>query len=300
MDYKNKYLKYKSKYLKLKILARSKMVNDGHNSFKLKQLFLSGGTTAASGHSASKDKPLIAINFEGGKIIKHILGFGDQCLGYVNCQIAMDAPYNETPRVADEKVRSVSRSELQFKGYDEEKLKGELEEIFAYIKSIYTGKKIVIQIARGRAASPTFREVILPVFLKLSIVDKDYDDEKDREKYRDVFEVVSGYRQANYYVPTDDKPFVFFNYGMIGMLSDDDTMPGDICNPVITYDITGYDNDGFKYEGKTEFGGDSKNILSKFGFAKPLILFGIADEMKFITPADYKKEHVQEMLKSIE
>ncbi len=51
------------------------------------------------------------INFEGGKIIKYILQ-SKKCIAYANIQIAMDAPYNG--RVADEKLRNLGRSELQF------------------------------------------------------------------------------------------------------------------------------------------------------------------------------------------
>ena len=48
----------------------------------------------------SSNKPVCCgINFEGGKIIKHILQ-SNYCKGYANVQIAMDAPYHG--RVADE------------------------------------------------------------------------------------------------------------------------------------------------------------------------------------------------------
>ncbi len=56
------------------------------------------------------------INFEGGKIIKYILE-SKNCIAYANIQIAMDAPYDGC--VADEKLRNLGRSELQFdKKYD--------------------------------------------------------------------------------------------------------------------------------------------------------------------------------------
>ena len=62
------------------------------------------------------NKFVIGINFEGGKIIKHIKQY-KQCIGYVNCQIAMDAPYHVPSRIANNCVRSNGRSESQFKYY---------------------------------------------------------------------------------------------------------------------------------------------------------------------------------------
>jgi len=64
---------------------------------------------------------VVGINFEGGKIIKHILQ-DSNCIAYANLQIAMDAPYHDPPRVADETLRLKGRSETQFAGYDEEAL----------------------------------------------------------------------------------------------------------------------------------------------------------------------------------
>ncbi len=45
----------------------------------------------------------VGINYEGGKIISHVLKYPQQCIAYANCQIAMDAPYHG--RVADESHR---------------------------------------------------------------------------------------------------------------------------------------------------------------------------------------------------
>ena len=259
MDYKLKYQKYKNKYLKLK----NKII---------------GGKP--------ESRFVVGINFEGGKIIKHILKFAN-CVGYVNCQIAMDAPFHSPPRVADESIRTKGRSESQFKGYDEPKLMLKLEEIFIRILSMYGNLKIIIQIARGRASEPTFNEVIKPVLDKIGLTN---------------FETKYGYRTKDYYIPSDDKPFVFFNYGMFAELSDHIPIEvGEICNPLLTYDIIDYNNEhGFKFENKTIFETDSKNILNTFDSIKKLALFGIADDMPFITPDIYKKDHILSMIEKAE
>jgi hypothetical protein len=259
MNYENKYHKYKLKYLSLKNKLSSQ----------------SGG---------GSDK-LVGINFEGGKIISHIKKFKN-CVAYANCQIVMDAPYHIPPRVADESVRSLGRSESQFKGYDEEKLKNKLGEILNFIKDKYADTKLVIQIARGRSAEPTFNEVLKPVLDKIGISN---------------IETKYGYRSGDYYKPLDEKPFVFLNYGMYAELSEGtDVTVGEICNPVTTYAVNSYFVDqGFKFENKAEFGDDSKNILNNITDIKKLVLFGIADEMKFITPEEYKKIHIIKMVEKV-
>lgn len=255
-----KYIKYKNKYLELKRI------------FKILQ---KGG---------SKDF-VVGINYEGGKIIKHILS-NPNCIAYANCQIAMDAPYHTTPRVADESIRSMGRSESQFKGYDEDKLRAKLKDIFTFIKDKYKDIRIVIQIARGRAADSTFNEVIKPVLDNMSIVN---------------FEWLRGYRSSDYYTTLKTTNFVFVNYGMFAELSDDiDVSVGEICNPVITYDVNNYnDSDGFTYDGETHFDRDPKNILNHFDDIKKLKLFGINDGMAFITPDVYRKELVMELVKKL-
>jgi hypothetical protein len=222
----------------------------------------------------------IGINYEGGKIINHVLKF-DNCVGYVNCQIAMDAPYHKMPRVADETIRSSGRSESQFKGYNELKLQSDLKMIFKYIKETYPKVKIVIQVARGRSAESTIKEVIMPVLNELKIT---------------LIEYVFGYRSTDYYIPKNKSKFVFFNYGMFAELSENLTINvGQICNPVITYKIKNYnDVDGFHVL-KTKFIHKNKNILNNFKFPK-LILYGIDDKMKFITPDIYKKKFINNQL----
>ena len=158
--------------------------------------------------------------------------------------------------------------------------------ILQLIKNKYPYVKLVIQIARGRSAEPTYNEIIKPILDKIRITNVIL-------KY--------GYRRRDYYEPEDDTPFVFFNYGMFGELSDNIKVKvGEICNPVITYDILNYDSEkGFEFVEKEEIFEDNLNILNSFNDIKKIILFGIADEMEFVTPDIYKKIDIYKIINSI-
>jgi len=184
-----------------------------------------------------KDNTVICVNFEAGKIIEQVRKMPN-CLEYVNCQISMDAPFSV--RVADDTVRNVGRSELAFvkHGYDEGKLIAKFKEILRLMKTTYLDKnpqtKMVIQISRGKAAKSTLKEVIEPVLDELLII---------------RYKIVIGYRKRDYYKyiyktahsvhGPRGEPFVFVNYGMFCVLTNDDKIGvGEICNPTITYSIT--------------------------------------------------------------
>ena len=223
----------------------------------------------------------IGINYEASKIITHIQQFGN-CVGYANLQIAMDAPFHG--RVADEKVRSVGRSELQFPGYDDTKLVASLTQIFKTILARYGPDiKIILQIARGRSAESTFEEVIRPIFDKLKISN---------------YETKYGYRSNDYYSPIDTTtPFVFVNYGMFAVLSQVEKVAvGQICNPTVSVSIkkynpsTGFFTDALKkYHGK-------KNILNDIPEIQHIRLYGIKDDMPFVTPDIYQETHIKKLL----
>ena len=239
-----------------------------------------------------KDNTVIGVNFEAGKIIEHVRKMPN-CLAYANCQISMDAPFSD--RVADDTVRNVGRSELAFvkQGYDESKLIAKFKEILRLMKTNYLDKipqtKMVIQIARGKAAKSTLKEVIEPVLEELKIV---------------RYKIVIGYRNHDYYKynyktahGTHGEPFVFVNYGMFGVLSNVDKIGvGEICNPVTTYSITSENKRPKtgkvivkKVEGsELRFGSDPRNILNdkSLGIRK-IKLYGIDDDMLFITPDKY-------------
>lgn len=230
-----------------------------------------------------RDK-IIGINYEGGKIITHILSF-NQCIAYANCQIAMDAPYHN--RIADESVRKEGRSETQFPTYDENYLILQLEKIFTYIYEHHGNTNIIIQIARGRSAHSMVCEVILPILMKLTI-----------SKY----EVVYGYRSDKYYKPKTDDEFIFVNIGMFAVLEKvESTTVGEIYNPAKTIIVSALspDNKFVSDYTITNFS-DDKNILTKMLEFKEFLLIGIADEMAFITPTAYSKSSIYEFVEKID
>lgn len=229
---------------------------------------------------------LVGINYERGKIIDHIQSL-DGCIYYANCQVCMDAPFKEIPRLAGETVRNIGRSECQFDGYDEVKLVESLCTIFEFIRTINSDNliKLVIQIARGRAAESTARDIILPILAKFDIAN---------------FHIVHGYRSSTYFTPADSKErFIFLNYGMFAELSDVvGVNVGEICNPVTAYNITSYDNSmGFTIDEHCHsYECDEKNILNRFSNLKSMIIFGIGDDMPFVTPDKYRVEHAEKIL----
>ena len=138
----------------------------------------------------------LGINFEGGKIIKHVLET-KQCIAYANIQIAMDAPYHG--RVADEKLRNKGRSELQFPkkyGYSDSLVQDKISQILKYIKENYPNMKVIMQIARGRSAINMYEEVLKSILQEYNLVSEDGNINPRK------FKIVNGYRSKNY-----------FNYG---------------------------------------------------------------------------------------
>jgi hypothetical protein len=262
--YKLKYLKYKLKYEQLK-----------------SQLVQQTGGSDIPDLTNYIDLP-IGINFECGKIITHILDkCGDKCVGWANCQIGMDAPYHG--RVADETHRSLGRSELNFPGYQEDKLIENLTQIFEHCKLSFPDKKIIIQIARGRSGIQMFEEVLKPILEKKQITN---------------YHVLYGYRSGDYFACGElNEQFVFINIGMFAVLTQPENIyVGELCNPVLTWNILDYDGK-FKFnETPTNFSHDSKNILNNYPGIKKIKLFGIADNMKFITPDVYAQNSIQELI----
>lgn len=231
------------------------------------------------------------INYESGKIIDHII---NSCIAFANIQIAMDAPFKG--RIADESLRSKGRSEQQFHsqyGYDEEKLKRQLYSIFEYIKKNYPSDiKLVLQIARGRAAKSTFIEILHPILIDLNIIDRflDFFDTK-----QGIIKYKSGYRTSDYFTPTQDYKFIFINYGMFAVLTNEQTISvGTICNVSKTIYI-GIDNKQLTINKITTQDND-KNILSKLDCFPQLYLCGIDDNMPFITPDEYSEKEINELL----
>ena len=239
----------------------------------------------------SSNKPVCCgINFEGGKIIKHILQ-SNYCKGYANVQIAMDAPYHG--RVADEKLRNKGRSELQFHpkyGYSDVLVQCKLYKIIQHIQDKYPDTKIIIQIARGRSGLSMYDEVLRPVLFPLGLINQEGISKSNKLK------VVYGYRSTDYYQYSRAKSnFVFINIGMFAVLSNvNNVRVGSICNPIITYDISDMD---MNVSGKHIF--NNKNILNHFQDIPKIILCGIDDNMPFITPDVYSKQQVNTLLRTI-
>lgn len=233
----------------------------------------------------------VGINYEGGKIIRHVLQ-SNHCVAYANVQIAMDAPYSG--RVADEKLRDKGRSELQFPAkykYSDILVQCKIYKILQYIHQYYPNTKIVMQIARGRSGISMYNEVLRPVLFPFGLINSD--GEYNVKKLK----VLYGYRKKDYYQYSRAKTnFVFINIGMFAVLTNVNNVDvGTICNPTITYDI----NDiNMNISRKYSFN-DKKNILNSFVDIPKIILCGIEDDMPFITPDVYSKQQIGNLLRKI-
>ena len=111
---------------------------------------------------ASMSERVLGINYEGGKAIRAACA-SPKCVAAFNCQIAMDAPFEEG-KDAPEEVRQQGRTETRLGASDEriaEQLAPVLQNAVTYIEE----KKgtLVVQIARGRSALPFWAEVVKPV-----------------------------------------------------------------------------------------------------------------------------------------
>lgn len=234
--------------------------------------------------------PIIGINYEGGKIIKHVLQ-SDHCISYANVQIAMDAPYHN--RIADASLRNKGRSELQFDKkyrYIDAIVQCKLMNIIEYILEHYPNKKIIMQIARGKAAIPMYIDVIKPLLFHYGLLNKKDDPNPKKIK------IINGYRTKDYFdISSINTDFIFINIGMFAVLTHDDKINvGQVCNPIITYDI----NENLNYINKTLFNSD-KNILNYFSNIPKFILLGISDDMPFITPENYSEKQMSILIKQI-
>eukprot|EP01040_Poterioochromonas_malhamensis_P008766 gene8766-9499_t len=236
----------------------------------------------------------IGINYEGGKIIDHILRY-HQCLAYANLQIVMDKPYTEDKskqRIANDSLRFMGRSEKQFDPNCDERIKSTLLKVLKIVRERFSSDiLIVFQIARGKSATDTIDTIVTPLLHQLQL-----------KNYRFVI----GYRSSNYYCHESEESFVFINIGMFAVLSEgtkissdtEDLLVGEICNPVLTQGISGYsETDGFVFDslGKREFS-DERNLLGSVEGLTRLLLYGIADEMPFVLPDHYAWHHVRELV----
>jgi hypothetical protein len=219
------------------------------------------------------------INYEGNKIIKHVKK-SPLCIGYLNLQIAMDAPFLGI--VADENTRSKGRTETQIQGYDETRLINDLRSILNdAIKTadIYESN-VIIQIARGRSGIDFSERII-----KNSI------DNYDKIRF------IYGYKSNDYFkFEKETKKFVFINIGMFARLTPNIKV-GEICVPDLSLDIA-HDNDLVVND--YYIINNSKNILKYLSNNRPKIsLAGIADDMPFVTPTYYNENSILSLFKNI-
>jgi hypothetical protein len=230
----------------------------------------------------TEEEHIIGINYEGGKIITHILQYS-QCVAYANCQIAMDAPYHG--RVAFESIRRECRSETQFSGYDEDFLINQLKLVFGYTITNYPDIKIVIQVSRGRSAYSMINEILLPILMNLKIV---------------KYEFICGYRSDQYYIPNSEEKIIFINIGMFAVLSGIyKTTVGEILNPKLTLSITDISDDKMQTDMNIIKFNDELNILNKISIFSTFLLAGIKDSMPFITPDKYPKFLIDNLIKDV-
>ncbi len=200
----------------------------------------------------------------------------------------MDAPYNG--RVADEKLRNLGRSELQFDKkyrYSDLYVQCQLYSILEYIDKKYPETKIIIQIARGRSGISMFDQVLKPIMNILGFIDK------KEQLISKKCTIVYGYRTRDYFKYSYQKnDFVFINIGMFAVLTNPKNIRvGRICNPLITYDVL---NTEMEISGKYIFS-DKKNILNSFTHISKILLYGIADDMPFITPKEYPIKKINKL-----
>jgi hypothetical protein len=148
-----------------------------------------------------------------------------------------------------------------------------------------------MQIARGRAGISMFNEVISPALSPLSLL------ESNGTPNADKLQVIYGYRSTDYFDYTKiNSDFIFVNVGMFAVLTNSDIINvGMICNPIISYSII---DSTMRVSNEAHFD-DNKNILNKFNDISKIILFGIADNMPFITPDIYPKTSIDTLINNI-
>jgi GNAT superfamily N-acetyltransferase len=280
----------------------------------------------------------VGINYEGGKISEYAEK-STFCLGYINAQIAMDAPFHD--QIANEAVRALGRSEKSMAGYCEERLLVGLDKILALLNNYLAlsskgdsskpkSKLLIIQIARGRSAVETI-QLILLLLTKHGI---------------QRFHIATGYKTFDYFAYPQEE-FYFLNIGMFGRLSHiEDILPGQICNPVVTYDLSESSNQTTSINDATFtttataaddpfIAGDdkqqtkvflrtctslsrshtsSKNLLIRANSRstsgtdldssgiqfKDIILLGIDDHMPFVTPEHYCERNIAEIVTQVQ
>ncbi len=194
----------------------------------------------------------------------------------------MDAPYDGI--VATEEIRLIGPTETQLEEYNEEKLIMSLNMIFDYIITNFKQTLIIIQIARGKSSFNT-------IYLLRNIL-------KNISKNQIEYVIQCGYKSENYFhIPA--KKFVFVNIGMVARLTYIYDFPaGTVLNPITSVDLDLAFDEMVITNIRSH--SDNLNILNNFTIIQKIILFGISDNMPFITPNDYIKEKMQILIDNVD
>jgi hypothetical protein len=278
MVFIEKYIKYQQK---INILTKMK-----------------GGNPPETPKFAKGQKIPLGINYEGGKIIKHIKNrYSNILSGYSNFQIAMDAPFDDME--APEELRAKGPAEKIIPDYNYMNNKSTIFNALIEVVNFCCASRtntIVFQIARGRSGFVFFNDDIIPNLKLLGNIE--FLGMKDNKYTIYKFNVCGvekriiltfGYRSTDYFnMPSEEieGSFVFVNIGMYARLDFNPKITsGMLCVPVETYSMV-IEDDNKVIKDKLEFSDDIL-LRSAYKFEK-IRLIGIADDMPFVTTKDYK------------
>lgn len=228
----------------------------------------------------------IGINYEAGKIIDHIKKFKN-CIAYANCQIATNAPFYSNCVNMDD-LEITHKNETSFVEYYDISLIEQLKKLFNYIKLNFHNVNLVIQIARGKSAKSMIHDIINPILQNVGIVH---------------FNIVTGYKTHEYYVPTNKSPFIFVNIGTFAVLFHNTGIEnikiGKVYNVTQSYNLISYDKSKhvFTVDKKLKSYTEKKNILNQIPEFDKLKLFGLSDNMQFVSPHTYTFTSINLLLK---
>ena len=243
------------------------------------------------------------VNYEGGKIEQHAQRLAC-CIGSVNAQIAMDAPFHGA--VADEALRACGRAEVQFAGYDRERMHAQLRRaIDALLRHCEAegARLLIVQLARGRSAVSMLEEIrhLLPpqevASAEAGAAESNAGgaDSTSGPSGGVQMRVRFGYRSSDFFRDEPDRPFAFLNVGMFARLDGEGAAPGEVFVPSHTWDVAVAEDQeagqGWRSDctlcvvARREHGGNAKSV--PVPGLRSCHLLGIADNMPFVTPQHY-------------
>jgi hypothetical protein len=221
---------------------------------------------------------VLGINYEGGKAIRAACA-SPKCVAAFNCQIAMDAPFEEG-KDAPEEVRQKGRTETRL-GASDEQIAEQLAPVLQNAVTSMEEKKgtLVVQIARGRSALPFWAEVVKPV------LDRCLSDTPSKVNVI----LKTGYRTTDYFdFESAEYPFVYLNIGMFGRLTPN-VAPGDVFAVSSTV-VVDASSDPKKMASSSKM--DHRGEDSALTLLPPCSLVSIPDAFPFVTPNSYDKSTI--------